>query len=167
MNKKHYGTNPTAHIISRGRNVRVAHSVGEAGYHGEDLAFDEAAPKSKIVFRSGSGLADFLADCRGAAEEGLIGGVLSTAWPLLDLHSRGARLRVLPSAEVEHGHILRAEYVSGRFTALSLLGPGGRGRPLSWWRWVFFADRFQHNPALAPDVFTLGGTVPFLKPKFQ
>lgn len=83
-----------ATLLSEGRKIRMVMSVNNANYTGEDFISDGS--KSDIASTASgqrSRLGAFLWTRREIIRDGLIGGTLSTAWPLLDLGATKATLR--------------------------------------------------------------------------
>jgi hypothetical protein len=80
-------------IASTGPKLRINMKFPSNEYSGEDLAYDGAKVATGIL-RSGnrSRLSAFLSQQDAPLKEGLLGGVLSTAWPLLRFNEQQPRL---------------------------------------------------------------------------
>jgi len=80
-------------IISEGRKFLHGIKLSALNYPGDQFAFDgdkvfiaQAQPGERSIF------SQFIYDNEVIVKEGLLGGTLSTAWPLLDLTARQAKL---------------------------------------------------------------------------
>lgn len=81
-------------ILSQGRMIRVAMYFGHPAYPGEQHAFDgETVTVGMVKPGQRSNLSEFLHEHGFLLSEGLIGGVVSTGWCLLEAKERGARLQ--------------------------------------------------------------------------
>ncbi len=82
-----------ATLISEGHRLGLRMLFPSSIYPGEQCVYDGKKISVKyLVPRSRYSLADFLDHQAQILKEGLLGGVLVTAWPLLDLKERQARL---------------------------------------------------------------------------
>ncbi len=80
-------------FVSEGRKILLSIQFGAVNYPAEEVSFDGEefyVSNTQVGFRSQLGR--FLYQYDDLVEEGLLGGVLSTAWPLLDLEARRPRL---------------------------------------------------------------------------
>ena len=92
-------------VISAGRNLSIILKYGGVQYPGEYFAFDGTDVEvSTITPGQRSPLGDFIFRYKGVMKEGLLGGVLSLGWPLLDIQKRNPSLKYV-SAKVD-GHEL-------------------------------------------------------------
>lgn len=83
-----------ARFSSEGRQLRVDLTFDQSAYWGERFGFDgERVDVGFIQPVRRSPLGHFLNTYQVILKEGLLGGVLSTAWPLLDLDSRRPKLK--------------------------------------------------------------------------
>jgi hypothetical protein len=83
-----------ARVSSEGRRLRVELAFPSSEYYGESLAYD--GRKVEVGFMQPgrrSPLGEFLATYDVLLKEGLVSGVLSSAWPFLDLAARGPKLK--------------------------------------------------------------------------
>jgi hypothetical protein len=81
-------------IVSEGHKLGVIMYFGALNYPGEHLAFDgKDVTISYIDFNLRSPLGSFVNVFQGLLKEGLWGGTLSTAWPLLDMKGRRPTLK--------------------------------------------------------------------------
>jgi hypothetical protein len=80
-------------LVSKRQTVRLEMSFPALDYPGEMLAFDgERVNVGQIAPGQRSRLEAFVLTHGAIVSEGLLGGTISTAWPLLDLAKRGAKL---------------------------------------------------------------------------
>jgi hypothetical protein len=82
-----------SNVISDGRKIRLAMSFSALDYPGDQIAFDgEKITAGQIQPGRRSNLSAFIYTYDVILKEGFLTGTLSTAWPLLDLSSRQAKL---------------------------------------------------------------------------
>jgi hypothetical protein len=83
-----------AQIASDGQKLVFMMKLPNNEYHGEQFVFD--GDKDKVAFSTArqtrSSLGNFVFVQDAVIREGLLGGVLTTAWPLLNLNQRKAKL---------------------------------------------------------------------------
>jgi len=83
-----------AQMASDGKKLVFMMKLPNTEYRGEQFVFD--GDKDKVAFSTAhqtrSSLGDFVFVQDAAIREGLLGGALSTAWPLLNLNDRKAKL---------------------------------------------------------------------------
>jgi hypothetical protein len=80
-------------LLSEGRRLRMAYTFDSADYPGEQIVFNgEKVDVGQVATGQRSSLSNFLFSYDVIAREGFLGGILSTAWPLLDLDARQAKL---------------------------------------------------------------------------
>ena len=101
-------------FLSQGNKVRLLVRFNDAGYSGENIIHDGKRIRvDQISPGVRSQLGDFFYRFEEVVREGLVGGVLSTAWPLLDLKRRQARLEYEGLKKIEgrelHGVTYRAK----------------------------------------------------------
>ena len=88
------GGEGTAKFGSAGAKTRFNLRIHSSGYGGEDFVCDgNKVQVSKLVGGSSAVLGAFFDDKRFLIKEGLFGGVLSTAWPMLNEKSGKSRLK--------------------------------------------------------------------------
>ncbi len=81
-------------IITAGHNLSIILKYGSADYPGEYFAFDGTdVDVANITPGQRSPLGDLIFRYKGLMTEGLLGGVLSLGWPLLDIEKRNASLK--------------------------------------------------------------------------
>ncbi len=99
-------------IFSDGRVVRLEMSFNSTEYPGELFAFDDSKVTVGMI-RPGvrSRLSDFVYTYSTLLSEGLLGGTLSTAWPLLDLGARQPRLEYSGLKKIEGRQLHELKYV--------------------------------------------------------
>jgi hypothetical protein len=97
-------------IVSSGNSLSIILKFGAADYPGEYFAYN-GTDVDVATMRPGqkSPLADFIFRYNGMMKEGLLGGVMSLGWPLLDLGKRDASLKYF-SAKVEGRDLHGIEY---------------------------------------------------------
>lgn len=84
----------TSLMVSQGNKVKCAFQFGAPQYPGEQFVFDgNKGMVGMIDATSRSNLGTFLYLQEEILREGLFGGTLSTAWPLLDVVESGAKLK--------------------------------------------------------------------------
>jgi hypothetical protein len=80
-------------LLSEGRKFRLAYEFGQLDYPGEQIIFNgEKSEVGQIAPGKRSALSAFFYTCDVIPKEGLLSGVLSTAWPLFDIEGRQAKL---------------------------------------------------------------------------
>ncbi len=83
-----------AFLVSDGKKFQMMMKLPNNDYHGEQFVFD--GDKDKVAFSSSkqtrSPLGNFVFVQDATIREGILGGVLSTAWPLLNLSDRKAKV---------------------------------------------------------------------------
>jgi hypothetical protein len=81
-------------LVSEGQKLQFMMKLPNNQYRGEQFVFD--GEKDKVAFsgaqQTRSSVGNFVFVQDAVVREGLIGGTLSTAWPLLDLNERKAKL---------------------------------------------------------------------------
>ncbi len=83
----------TGAILSDGRLVSISLMFASAEYQGERLVFDgKSVDVGQLQLRVRSHLSDFVYHYGVLLKEGLMGGAVTTAWPLLDLQGRQPKL---------------------------------------------------------------------------
>ncbi len=84
---------------------------GNPTYYGEHLVYNGDDVQIFQGFQGGkSPLGEFYIGNKSLLREGLLGGVTSTAWPLLNLEARGAKLKYGGLKKVEGQELHRLEY---------------------------------------------------------
>ena len=99
-----------AMVISSVPGLSIILKYGGVDYPGEYFAFDGTDVEVSTI-RPGqrSPLGDFIFRYKGLMKEGLLGGVLSLGWPLLDMEKRNASLKY-DSAKVDGRELHEIEY---------------------------------------------------------
>ena len=81
-------------IVSERRKLGIIMKFDTYSYPGEHFAFDgNDATVAYLEFYIKSRLGDYFTQFHGLLEEGLLGGTLSVAWPLLDVQGRRPKLK--------------------------------------------------------------------------
>jgi hypothetical protein len=98
-------------MVSEGHKLIMQAKFDQPTYPGESYAFDgDKKTIGFIVPGQRSQLEDFLNNNGEVVQEGLIGGTLSTAWPLYDWQSRNAKLDVDGLKKVDGKELFRVSY---------------------------------------------------------
>jgi len=98
-------------ILSEGRKLRMAFAFGTSEYPGEQVVFNgEKVDVGQVRPGQRSSLSAFLFSCDVIAKEGLLTGVLSTAWPLLDKEIRQAKLEYSGLKKIEGKQLHEVKY---------------------------------------------------------
>ncbi len=97
-------------VISSGRSLSIILKYGGVDYPGEYFAYDATDVEvGTISPGQRSPLGDFIFRYNGLMEEGLLGGVLSLGWPLLNVEERKSKLKY-KSAKVDGRELHQIEY---------------------------------------------------------
>jgi hypothetical protein len=97
-------------VITSGRKLSIILKYGGVDYPGEYFAFDgKDVEVSTIRPGQRSPLGEFIFRYKGVMKEGLLGGVLSLGWPLLDIEKRNASLKYV-SAKVDGRELHEIDY---------------------------------------------------------
>ncbi len=97
-------------VVSSGRSLGIILKFGQPQYPGEYFAFDGTNVEvANITPGQRSPLGDFIFRYNGVIKEGLLGGVLSLGWPLLDLEKRKPSLKY-DSVKVDGRELHQIEY---------------------------------------------------------
>ena len=105
----------TAEFVSDGRKLRVDMRFGSQSYQGEQLVFDgRVVDVAQLEIRVRSHLAQFVFDYNVLLKEGLMGGTITTAWPLLDLPGRQPRLDYAGLKKVDGKQLHEVKYRAKR-----------------------------------------------------
>ena len=84
---------------------------GNPTYYGEHLVYNGKDVRIFQGFQAGrSPLGEFCMNNKALLREGLLGGVTSTAWPLLHLEARGAKLKYAGLKKVANRQLHRLDY---------------------------------------------------------
>jgi hypothetical protein len=98
-------------ILSEGRKLRLAFTFGSPDYPGEEIVFNgEKVDVGQVRPGQRSSLSTFLNSYDVIEKEGLLGGVLSTAWPLLELEARQAKLDYSGLKKIEGKQLHEVKY---------------------------------------------------------
>lgn len=120
----------SATIVSEGRNLRFVIKYKNGEYRGEDLLTDGdraqvfGTPKRSLM-------GQFLYDESALLTEGLLGGTIAPAWPLLDPKVRSAKLSYEGLKNIEGADLHEVKYVPKKKTDLDI-------------RLYFEKDTFRH-----------------------
>ena len=97
-------------VVTSGRNLSIILKYGGVQYPGEYFAFDGSDVEvSTITPGQRSPLGDFIFRYNGLMKEGLLGGVWSLGWPLLDIKKSKASLKY-NSAKVDGRDLHEIDY---------------------------------------------------------
>ena len=99
-------------VLSQGKKFKCAFQFGTPQYQGEQFVFDgQKSMVGMIDPASRSNLGTFLYLQEDILREGLFGGTLSTAWPLLDMAQTGAKLKYEGIRKIEGRELHDVIYV--------------------------------------------------------
>ena len=116
-------------VVSAGPNLSIILRYGGIDYPGEYFAYDgNDVEVSTISPGQRSPLGDFIFRYKGLMKEGLLGGVWSMGWPLLDVGKRDSSLKFNGTEKIDGLELYEMDYTpKGGVTraTLSLL----KGRP--------------------------------------
>jgi len=100
-----------ASFLSQGESFRFSIDFNHLNYSAERITFDgEECYVGNIAPGVRSMLGDFFYQYDDFVKEGLLGGVLSTAWPLLDLEGRRPRLDYRGLKTIDDRELLELRY---------------------------------------------------------
>jgi hypothetical protein len=89
-------------VISSGRNLSIILKYGSVDYPGEYFAYDGSDVEvATISPGQRSPLGDFLFRYKGVIKEGLLGGVWSLGWALLDIEERNPSLKYIGTKKID------------------------------------------------------------------
>ena len=98
-------------FLSEGRMMRIAMKFGAPDHQGEQFVFDgKSVDVGQLRLRVRSHLAQFVYDHSILLKEGLMGGTMTTAWPLLDLAGRQPKLDYTGLKKVDGKSLLEVKY---------------------------------------------------------
>lgn len=101
----------TASLLSEGRKLRFSLDFDYPQYLGERITYDTNKIRvSRIVPSGRSRLGSFLYTYNQIIREGLLGSCLSTAWPLLDVKGRRAKLKYRGLKNIDGKKLHRLSY---------------------------------------------------------
>lgn len=101
----------TASLLSEGRKLRFSLDFDYPQYLGERITYDTNKVRvSRIVPSGRSRLGSFLYTYNQIIREGLLGSCLSTAWPLLDVKGRRAKLKYRGLKNIDGKKLHRLSY---------------------------------------------------------
>ncbi len=102
----------TAKLYSRPDAMRFTSELGALAYPGEDfLKVGEKTSIGLISPGTRSALGNFLFFNSEVLREGLVGGVMSAAWPLAQLEARGAKLTMHGTRNIDGKQVYEVLYV--------------------------------------------------------
>jgi hypothetical protein len=111
-----------AQMVSEGRKLVFMMKLPNNLYRGEQFVFD--GEKDKVAFsgaqQTRSALGNFVFVQDAVIREGLLGGVLSTAWPLLNLNDRKAKLSFDGLKKVDGQELYELRYRPRKSTDLEI-----------------------------------------------
>ena len=110
-------------LVSEGHKVRFMMKFPSVDYRGENIVFNENAISVSFANsnQSRSPFAYFISTQDVIIRDGLLGGVLSTAWPLLELEDRKARLTVDGLKKVDGRQLYQVHYEPSKRTEAQIL----------------------------------------------
>jgi len=112
-----------AFLVSDGKKLQFMMKLPNAEYRGEQFIFD--GEKDKVAYSTAhntrSSLGSFMFVQDAAIREGLLGGALSTAWPLLNLNERKAKLSFEGLKKMDGQELYEVRYRPKKGTDLEIL----------------------------------------------
>ena len=111
-----------AFIVSDGRKLQMALKINANQYTGERFTCDgdKTSVAGTYADKSRSEFGQFLRSEDLPLREGLLGGVLTTGWPLLDLSARKARLKYLGLKKVDGANFEAVSYQPKKGTDMEI-----------------------------------------------
>ncbi len=98
-------------ILSEGRKSSISFLFSTSDYPGEQIVFDgEKVAAGQVRPGQRTSLSTFLFAYDVIAKEGLLGGALSTAWPMLDLDARQAKVEYSGLKKIEGKQLHEVKY---------------------------------------------------------
>lgn len=98
-------------VVSSGRNLSIILRYGAVDYPGEYFAYDGTDVEvATISPGQRSPLGDFIFRYNGLMKEGLLGGVWSLDWPLLDIEKRSASLKYNGTKKIDGRELHEIDY---------------------------------------------------------
>lgn len=112
------GLSGKGQLLSEDRKLKMLFTFASADYPGERIAFNgEKVEVGQAQPGQRTSLSNFLFAYDAIAREGLLGGVLSTSWPLPDLGARQAKLEYSGMKKVEGRQLHELKYRSRKSPA--------------------------------------------------
>jgi hypothetical protein len=110
-------------FVSEGKKTRMLLKINASGYRGEQFTFDGDRCNVAGTYddKTRSEFGEFLLGQNAPLYEGLLGGVLNTTWPLLDLGSRKAKLDWEGYKSVDGRELAALRYKPKKGTDLSIV----------------------------------------------
>lgn len=107
------GLQGTGRILARGQEIRVEMHFNFASYPGENFLYTGSGRPIIAEIQPGtrSLLGSFLENHADVLRDGLFGGILNTAWPLLDLDKTGAKLKFDGMKKVKGQQLYEVAYL--------------------------------------------------------
>jgi hypothetical protein len=101
-----------AFLVSEGRKLQFTMELPNNDYRGEQFVFDGEKFKvaASTVRQGRSALGNFVLVQNAVVQEGLLGGVLSTAWPLLHVDERKAKLSLRGLKKIDGQNLYDVDY---------------------------------------------------------
>lgn len=116
------GLSGTASLASEGEKLQFLMKFLNPQYDGEQFVFD--GKKFKVAFSTArqtrSALGNFVLVRNEVIREGLLGGTLSTAWPLLNLDERKAKLKFNGLKKIDGQQLYELDYQPHRSSDLEI-----------------------------------------------
>jgi len=109
-------------LVSDGEKFQFFMKIASNDYDGEQIIYD--GQRDSVAFSAirqrRSALGEFIFVQDAVIREGLLGGTLSTAWPLLNLDGRKAKLTFEGLKKMDGQKLYKLSYVSQKSTDLSI-----------------------------------------------
>lgn len=98
-------------VVTSGRNLSIILRYGAVDYPGEYFAYDGTDVEvANISPGQRSPLGDFIFRYNGLMKEGLLGGVWSLGWPLLDIGKRNASIKYAGTKKIDGRELHEIDY---------------------------------------------------------
>jgi hypothetical protein len=109
-------------LVSQGNKVRLLFKLSNNDYRGEEIVSDgdRSQAYGTLANHGRSGLAQFIFSQPVIVQEGLLGGVLSTAWPFNSLGEHKAKLEMKGTKVVDGHNLIDVHYKPKKSTDVDI-----------------------------------------------
>ena len=135
--------NGSAMFVSQGPKLKCAFHFGAPQYVGEQFVFDgQSYQVAMIDLNARSSIGNFLYTHSEILRDGLLGGALSTAWPIYDLKSKSPKLKVEGLKKINGRDLIDVTYLpkkqslGGDMMIHLYFNPENYRHVLTVYRWV-------------------------------
>ncbi len=110
-------------FVSEGQKAHILLKIAAQGYRGEQFIWngDKSSIAGTYTDKTRSEFGEFLLSQDAPLREGLLGGLLNTSWPLLDLDGRKAQLSSEGMKNIEGRQLIALRYKPKKGTDLSIV----------------------------------------------